>query len=320
MGRKERKMNKFLITILLLSLSLLGRAQRIVFTPQWTPQAQFAGYYVAFERGFYKEAGVDVDIQHPSTSYSAFNRLFEGSSDIITQQLVQAMVEIDRGMPLVNILQTSQQNGLMLVSRTDSIRTLDDFRGKKVGVWIVGFGDLVYMMDVDKEMNIQWVPFLEGMNLYISGALDGTLAMSYNEYLQIRVSGHENKPFVRIRDTEYDFPEDGVYVTIDFYRKNKDKVNAFVEASKRGWEYAHEHPEEALDIVMKWVEKEQVHTNRLHQQWMLEEILRLQCKKGQEKPTFELDALTVSKLSDLLLKHRRIHAPINLKKLKGGEL
>jgi NitT/TauT family transport system substrate-binding protein len=313
-------MNKFLIITLLLSLSLIGRAQRIVFTPQWTPQAQFAGYYVAFDKGFYKEAGVDVDMQHPSASYSAFNRLFEGSSDIITQQLVQAMVEIDRGMPLVNILQTSQQNGLMLVSRTDSIRTLDDFRGKKVGVWKVGFGDLVYMMDVDKEMNIQWVPFLEGMNLYISGALDGTLAMSYNEYLQIRVSGHENKPFVRIRDTEYDFPEDGVYVTIDFYRKNKDKVNAFVEASKRGWEYAHEHPEEALDIVMKWVEKEQVHTNRLHQQWMLEEILRLQCKKGQEKPTFELDALTVSKLSDLLLKHRRIHAPINLKKLKGGEL
>ena len=313
-------MNKFLIITLLLSLSLIGRAQRIVFTPQWTPQAQFAGYYVAFDKGFYKEAGVDVDMQHPSASYSAFNRLFEGSSDIITQQLVQAMVEIDRGMPLVNILQTSQQNGLMLVSRTDSIRTLDDFRGKKVGVWKVGFGDLVYMMDVDKEMNIQWVPFLEGMNLYISGAVDGTLAMSYDEYLQIKVSGHENKPFVRIRDTEYDFPEDGVYVTIDFYRKNKDKVNAFVEASKRGWEYAHEHPEEALDIVMKWVEKEQVHTNRLHQQWMLEEILRLQCKKGQEKPTFELDALTVSKLSDLLLKHRRIHAPINLKKLKGGEL
>ena len=93
-----------------------------------------------------------------------------------------------------------------------------------------------------------------------------------------------------------------------------------MEASKRGWEYAHAHPEEALDIVMKWVEKEQVHTNRLHQQWMLEEILRLQCRKGQKKPTFELDAQIVDKLSDLLLKHRRIHAPINLKKLKGGEL
>ena len=320
MGRKERRMKKFLITALILSLFLVGKEQRIVFSPQWTPQAQFAGYYVAFDKGFYKDAGVDVDMQHPSASYSAFNRLFEGSSDIITQQLVQAMVEIDRGMPLVNILQTSQQNGLMLVRRTDSIRTLEDFRGKMVGVWKFGFGDLVYMMDVDKEMNIQWIPFLEGMNLYISGAVDGTLAMSYNEYLQIRVSGHENKPIVRIRDTEYDFPEDGVYATTDFYRKNKEKINAFVEASNRGGEYAHEHPEEALDIVMKWVEKEQVHTNRLHQQWMLEEILRLQCKKGKKEPTFDLDAKSVEKLSDLLLKHRRIHAPISLEKLKGGGL
>ena len=72
------------------------------------------------------------------------------------------------------------------------------------------------MMDVDHDMKIQWVPFLEGKNLYISGAVDATLAMSYNEYLQIKVSGHENKPVVRISDTEYDFPEDGVYVTTIF--------------------------------------------------------------------------------------------------------
>ena len=311
-------MKNFQLITLLLFFSLVGKAQRIVFTPQWTPQAQFAGYYVAFDKGFYNEAGVEVDLQHPSASYSAFNRLLEGSSDIITLQLVQGMVEIDRGMPLVNVLQTSQQNGLLLVSRTDSIRTLEDLKGKKVGVWKAGFGELAYMMDVDKELNIQWIPFLQGMNLYISGAVDATLAMSYNEYLQIKVSGHEDKPFIRLCDTEYDFPEDGVYVTEDFYRKNADKVNAFVQASRKGWEWAHNHPEETLDIVMKWAEKEQVHTNRLHQQWMLEEILRLQCEKGQDKPTFELDAQTVEKLSDLLLKHRRIHAPITLEKLKGG--
>lgn len=311
-------MKNFQLITLLLFFSLVGKAQRIVFTPQWTPQAQFAGYYVAFDKGFYDEAGVEVDLQHPSASYSAFNRLLEGSSDIITQQLVQAMVEVDRGIPLINVLQTSQQNGLLLVSRTDSIRTLEDLKGKKVGVWKAGFGELAYMMDVDRELNIQWIPFLQGMNLYISGAVDATLAMSYNEYLQIKVSGHEDKPFIRLCDTEYDFPEDGVYVTEDFYRKNTDKVNAFVQASRKGWEWAHNHPEETVDIVMKWAEKEQVHTNRLHQQWMLEEILRLQCKKSQDKPTFELDALTVEKLSDLLLKHRRIHAPINLEKLKGG--
>lgn len=305
---------------LLLLLPFIGNAQKIVFTPQWIPQAQFAGYYVAFEKGFYKEAGLDVEIQHPSTSYSAFNRLLEGSSDIITQHLIQALIEIDRGMPLVNILQTSQQNALVVVSRTDSIRTIDDLKGKKVGVWKVGFGDLAYIMDADRNLGIRWIPFLEGKNLYISGAVDATLAMSYNEYLQIKVSGHEDKPTIRFADTEYDFPGDGVYVTTDYMKKNPAQVKAFAEASRRGWEYTHQHPEEALDIVMKWIKKERVHTNRLHQQWMLEEILRLQYADGENKPSFQLDTKTIHRLNELLIKNRRIHTPISIEKLKGEAL
>ena len=309
---------KTLMLLYLLRPDVVG-AQRIVFTPQWTPQAQFAGYYVAYDKGFYQEAGVDVDIQHPSASYSAFNRLLEGSSDMITQQLVQAMMQIDRGMPLVNVLQTSQQNALMIISYSDSIRSLEHLKGKRIGVWKTGgFGELVNFLDVDMGLDIQWVTFLSGINLYLSGALDATLGMSYNEYLQIKASGYENKPVIRLSDTEYNFPEDGLYVTEEYYRKNPDKVKAFVEASRKGWEWAHEHPEETLDIVMRWAEKEKVHTNRIHQQWMLEEILRLQCAKGESTPSFHLSAEVIEKLSSLLMKHRRIYQPISLEKLKGG--
>ena len=294
------------------------QAQRIVFTPQWTPQSQFAGYYVAQEKGFYKKAGVEVDFQHPSASYSAANRLLEGSSDIITQQLVQAMILIDRGMPIVHLLQTSQRNSLVLVSRSDTLRTLQDLKGKKVGIWKAGFGDLAYIMDTEKELNIKWVPFLESVNLFLSGAIDATLAMDYNEFQKIRVSGHEDKPVIRFSDTEYDYPEDGLYVSEDFYKLHPDKVKAFAEASRKGWEWAHEHPEETLDIVMKWVAKENVHTNRIHQKWMLEKILDLQCRDGEKKPSFQLYSETIDRLNELLLKHRRIHYPINIEKLKGG--
>ena len=294
------------------------QAQRIVFTPQWTPQSQFAGYYVAQEMGFYQEAGVEVDFQHPSASYSAANRLFEGSSDIITQQLVQAMIAIDHGMPMVHVLQTSQRNALVLVSKSDSIRTIEDLKGKKVGVWKAGFGELAYIMDTEKNLDIQWIPFLESVNLFLSGAIDATLAMSYNEYLKIRVAGHEDKPVIRFSETEYDYPEDGLYVSTDFYQRHPDKVKAFVEASRKGWEWAHEHPEETLDIVMKWAEKENVHTNRIHQQWMLEKILSLQCEEGEKKPSFRLDGQIIDKLSELLLKYHRIQHPVDVQKLEGG--
>ena len=313
-------MKKIIVAICLFCIGIgVMQAQRIVFTPQWTPQSQFAGYYVAQEKGFYKDAGVEVDFQHPSVSYSALNRLLEGSSDMITQQLTQALIAVNRGIPLVHVLQTSQQNAMVVVTRADSIRTFQDLKKKKVGVWKVGFGDLAYIMNTEQRLGIKWVPFLEGTNLFLSGAIDATLAMSYNEYLQIKVSGHEDKPVIRFADTEYDYPEDGLYVSVDFYRRYPEKVKAFAEASRKGWEWAHEHPEETLDIVMKWVEKEMIPTNRIHQRWMLEEILRLQCAKGENKPSFRLDSKMVERLSDLLLKHNRIQEPVSIETLKGGK-
>ena len=304
------------ICLLLIGICTM-QAQRIVFTPQWTPQSQFAGYYVAHDKGFYKDAGVEVDFKHPSASYSALNLLMEGSSDMITQQLTQAIIGIDRGMPMAHVLQTSQRSAMVLVGRSDSIRTIEDLKRKKVGVWKVGSGELAYVMNTKERLGIKWVPFLEGTNLFISGAIDATLAMSYNEYLQIKVSGHEDKPVIRFADTEYDFPEDGLYVSTEFYKRYPEKVKAFVEASRRGWEWAHGHPEEALEIVMKWVEKENIHTNRIHQRWMLEEILHLQCEEGDKKPSFRLDAEIVNRLGDLLLKHHYIKDSVSLEKLKG---
>ena len=108
----------------------IAQAQRIVFTPQWTPNSQFAGYYVAQEKGFYKDAGVEVDFQHPSASYSALNRLMEGSSDMITQRLPRAVMAIDKGIPMVHVLQTSQQSAMVLIGRSDSIRTIKDLKNK----------------------------------------------------------------------------------------------------------------------------------------------------------------------------------------------
>ena len=219
---------------------------------------------------------------------------------------------------MVHVLQTSQRNSLLLVSKSDSIRTIDDLKGKKVGVWKSGFGDLAYIMDSEKDLDSQWIPYLESVNLFLSGAIDATLAMSYNEFLKIRVAGHEDKPVIRFSESEYDYPEDGVYVSTDFYQRYPDKVKAFVEASRKGWEWAHEHPEETLDIVMKWAERGNVHTNRIHQQWMLEQILEIQCKDGEKKPSFQLDAAKFEGLNELLLRHHRIHYPLDMEKLKGG--
>lgn len=305
-----------LITTILLSVTI--QAQKIIFTPQWTPQSQFAGFYVAQDMGFYKEAGVEVEFLHPSSSNSALNLLNSGKTNIISMQLLQAMKQIDQGADIINILQTSQHAGLIIVSRNESLRNIYDLKGKTVGKWKVGFSELAEIIDKEFDLNIKWVSFLQNINLYISGAIDASLAMSYNEYLQIKEAGYNYMPIIRFSEFDYDFPEDGVYVTKEFYENNKEYVDAFVNATKKGWEWTMKNQDKALEIVLKYMKEAKIPTNTIHQKWMLEEILRLQCDINTGKQSFELKQDKVERMSYMLQKHKFIKSPITVDILKGG--
>ena len=308
---------RLFIIVALALLSTAVRAQQIVFTPQWTAQSQFAGYYVAQEMGFYKDAGVDVVIEHITSSELALSHLQSGKSIAITMMLFDAIYHIGQGVEMVNILQTAQRSGHVIVVRNDDINKIEDLRGKKVGTWKSNFNQLIQIMDLDKKLEIRWVPFIQSINLYISGAIDATMAMSYNELYQIHSSGFEDKKVFSMSDIGYDYPEEGVYISRDYYEKYPDKAKAFAEASRRGWEWAHEHPEEALDIVMKVIAKEQLPASRNHQKWMLDEVLKQQCAPGESKPTFNLDAKKVGELNELLIRHGRISKEISVDKIQG---
>ena len=289
-----------LLTVTLLATGLGVSAQKFLFTPQWTAQSQFAGYYVAYEQGFYRDAGIDVEIIHPSITESAFERLKSNRSHATTLQLVQAIEMIDSGIPLVNILQTSMNNALVIVSR----RNVDPLtqRGEKVGIWAAGFSQVAMCLSAKENIDYEWVPLSSSVNLFVAGALDAALAMSYNEYYQMVQAGmdlNETNTY-RFCDHGYNLPEDGVYVTLDFYKKHKDQCKRFAEASRRGWEWAAEHPEETLDIVMDYVQKNHIATNRVLQELMLEEILRLQKDRDSGEREFVLRPEMVEKASHML--------------------
>lgn len=300
-----RKFIIFILTILLVVAPVYG--QTLTFTPQWTPQSQFAGYYVAQERGFYKDAGVDVKIIHPSTSNTALNLFKQGKCNIITLQLIPAMEHISNGIPLVNILQTSQNNAMMIIAQR-GITSLEQLSGKRVGHWKAGFSELGFAMMKDLKLEVEWIPFLQNINLFVSGAIDATLAMSYNEYFQILTSGKEPREqgVFKFSEMGYNIPEDGLYVTADFYDKNKDAMLRFAEASKRGWEWAANHQQETIDLVMSIAKEHNVSTNRPHQEWMLREILALQIDKQTGKATFTLKKADVERTNEILLKNKYI--------------
>ena len=280
--------------------------ETIVFTPQWTAQAQFAGYYVAEAKGFYQEAGVKVRIEHPSITQPSMSRLLNNECQATTLQLCQAMEVVDGGNPLVNILQTSMNNAMVIVSARDKNPLTQ--KGARVGIWSVGFGQLAICMSIKDHLDYQWVRFAQNVNLFVAGALDATLAMSYNEYYQLVQAGIKmsDKNVYRFCDHGYNVQEDGVYVTRDYYEKHKDQARRFAQASKKGWEWAAAHPEETLDIVMQYVEKNHIATNRVLQRLMLKEVLRLQVDRESKKREFRLRPDMVKQASQLMVENKML--------------
>ena len=311
-----------MMTALLVCFSAAMTAQNkqsaddaIVFTPQWTAHAQFAGYYVAMAKGFYKEAGVNVRIEHPSVTRPAMSRLIRNECQATTMQLCQAMQMIDNGFPLVNILQTSMNNAIVIVSARGKDPLTQ--KGARVGVWSVGFGQIAMCMADKEKLDYQWVPFAQNVNLFVSGALDATLAMSYNEYYQLVQAGIEvnEKSVYRFCDHGYNVQEDAVYMSRDYYLKHREQARRFALASKKGWEWTAQHPDEALDIVMQYVETYHVVTNRMMQKLMLEEILRLQMDRESKKREFRLRPDMVQLANHLMLESKMLSREIKYEEL-----
>lgn len=291
----------------------------LVFTPQWTAQAQFAGYYVAESKGFYRDAGVKVRIEHPSATQPAMDRLRRNECQATTLQLCQALEIVDGGIPLINILQTSMNNAMVIVSARGKDPLTQ--KGERVGIWSVGFGQLAICMSVKDKLNYQWVRFAQNVNLFVSGALDATLAMSYNEYYQLVQAGIQmtDKNVYRFCDHGYNVQEDGVYMSREYYESHKEQAHRFAEASKRGWEWAAQHPEETLDIVMQYVKQDRIATNRIMQRLMLKEVLRLQVDRESKKREFRLRPDMVRQASSLMVENNMIKREISYDELISKE-
>ena len=292
-------------------------AQQITFSPQWIPQSQFAGYYAALEQGYYAEVGLDVSIVHPTASYGSVNMLNDGTADIITCELIQAMMNTDKSTRLVNLLQTTQHSTLVLAARRENVNELSDLAGCRIGTWKVGFSEIPHMIDEEQDLDIEWIKVINSLNLYIAGAIDAALAKSYNELILFSMSGITPGSVLHFSEHGYDFPEDGLYVSEAFYKKYPERCRLFAEASRKGWDWVRENREEAVDIVMEYVRKENVTTNRYNQKWMLDAVLEAQEDVKGLSPTYELSEEAFNKLNEALLKHGYISRPIIYDRFTG---
>ena len=319
--RPKALIASLLMTLLLLAISPTSGAQgkpfQMVFSPQWTAMAQFAGYYVALDKGFYDEVGLDVKIVHPSVTQGVMEKINNGLCDVTTMPLSVAIKAFDDGVRLVNILQTSMNSAAMLISRrgTDPMNMPP---GSKVLCLRAGLGLVSRCITQKMGLDYEWVEAASCINLFVAGAVDATASRSFHEYYQLLQTGlvdPDGPSVYRFSDHGYNIQQDGLYVTRNFYRKHPKESQAFAQASRRGWEWCAEHPEEALEIVMEHVEASRISTNRTLQKLMLEEVLRLQVDKDSGVREFRLRPDMVQTASELMHSVGMIEREVTIKDL-----
>ncbi len=289
--RRPVGLRAWLVLICLLGLIAVGGVRLTAAEPirlqlQWQPQAQFAGYITAKDRGFFAKAGLDdVQLQWATDGSRPLERLAQGKADFCTSWLSDGIVERADGKPVVLISQIIPHSSMTLVVRADSdIKKPADMTGRRVGLWGGPFDIPPTALFKKYAVRPITVPQSSSMVPFLRGAVDVASAMQYNEYHELLEAGMRPKELrvFLLADYGIDFPEDGLYCT-QATRRDRPKVcAAMVRAIDQGWAYALSHEDETLDLVMKHCREANVKTNRNHQRWMLRAMGRI-IETGQKR-------------------------------------
>ena len=238
-------------------------ADSVTLQLKWVTQAQFAGYYVAKDKGFYEEEGLDVEIKPGGPDIAPAQVIAGGGADVIVDWMPSALATREKGVALVNIAQPFKSSGMMLTCLKESgVASPDDFKGKTLGVWFFGneypFLSWMSQLKIPTDGGAEGVTVLkQGFNVdpLIQKQAACISTMTYNEYWQVIDAGIKAEDLVTFKyeDQGVATLEDGLYVLEDKLADPafKEKMVKFVRASMKGWKYAEENPDEAADIVLE---------------------------------------------------------------------
>ncbi len=252
---------------------------------KWVTQAQFAGYYVAKAKGFYKEQNLDVTIKPGGPDINPSQVIAGGGADVVVDWMPSALATREKGVPLVNIAQVFQKSGLELTCRKDSgVRTPKDFKGKTLGVWFAGneYPFLAWMAKLNYTTsgpNADVKVLKQGFNvdplLQKQAACIST--MTYNEYWQLIEAGMKPDQLIVFKYESEGVAtlEDGLYALQPKLEdpKTVDRLARFLRGSMKGWQYAIDHQKEAVQIVLD-NDTTGAQTER-HQTTMMSEVAKL---------------------------------------------
>ncbi len=271
-----------------LAIAATGAAasDEVTLQLKWVTQAQFAGYYVALENGFYKDEDLDVTVLPGGPDIAPTQVIAGGGADVVVEWMPAALAAREKGLPLVNVAQPFASSGMMLTCWGDvGITEPASLANRTLGVWFFGnefpfmswMSQLGFDTDGADESGVEVLK--QGFNVdpLLQRQADCISTMTYNEYWQVIDSGVNPEELITFKyeDQGVATLEDGLYVLEDNLSDEafNDKMVRFVRASMKGWKWAEENPEEAALIVLDYDETG-AQTEK-HQVRMMGEIAKL---------------------------------------------
>ncbi len=273
-----------LVAVILMTAASIA-ADNVTLQLKWVTQAQFAGYFVALDKGFYADEDLDVEIKPGGPDIAPTQVIAGGGADVTVEWMPAALAARERGLALVNIAQPFKSSGMMLTCMADTgISEPADLAGRTIGVWFFGneypFLSWMSQLGIATDGSEGGVTVLkQGYNVdpLLQRQADCISTMTYNEYWQVIDAGLAAEDLVTFKyeDQGVATLEDGLYVLEDRLSDAAfvDKMVRFVRASMRGWKYAEENPDEATEIVLE--NDLSGASSEKHQRRMMGEIAKL---------------------------------------------
>ncbi len=290
------------VTLWLASTALGQNLVDVCFQSKWFPQAQFAGYFVAIDKGYYAEEGLNVTVLdggnvNPTVAVAS------GNCDFGTDWIANMLVQRAQGLEVVQIAQVYQKAGYRMVALNDSgIETFADMAGRTVGVW--GFGNefvtqaVFASQDLSSDLDptvtspdVNAIVYAFDPALVFPDQVDVASAMIYNELDQIIGLGFplETLTVLDPADIGADLLEDLIFTTpallaSDNFKgsglSGREVAERFLRATIRGWEYAVDNLDEAVFIVLGYCGDTcqgsgSTQSPLIHQTWQMARVAEL---------------------------------------------
>jgi ABC-type nitrate/sulfonate/bicarbonate transport system substrate-binding protein len=287
-------------------------ADAVTVRLKWFNQAQFAGFYVAKDKGLYQSAGLDVNIQPGGPDFPAIQMVAGGNEQFGVTGADQVLIARSKGVPVVALAVLYRRNPFVLFSLEKSgIKTPADYIGKNVGVKIGGNEELIYRAvlakaKVDKS-KLNEIPVKFDLTPLLTGTVDVWPGYLINEVLAAREKGFAVN-VVSPSDYGIDLYADTLFTTEKMLQEKPEVVAKFVAATLKGWAAAIASPEEAAKVTVKFG------TNLTydHELAMIKASLAL--LQPDSKPIGAMDGESWSAAQDLLIKAGFQKSPVDVAK------